>query len=352
MRSRWMVLGLVLFPLLAGARSPIKSDEQVVFFPTVAHRVAEAWVVPIHGWVFEPEEDSHWRSEFTDALGDVLDLEASPAERALFEKRLRWFLVDNERDKRVPVRIGGRVHRTPSSRHNGHFERAITIPAASLGSEDGAFVRFEAVTRRDDRRRFEGRFQLVGPRGTLVVSDIDDTIKVTEVLDRRAMVKNTFYRPFRAVPGMAAAYRKWAGQGAVVFYLSASPWQLWPDLGAFIEQAGFPAGAVSLRDFRLKDSSLTEFLGSSAGYKTETIEGLLKRFPKRSFVLVGDSGEKDPMIYGDIYRKHPKRIRHIFIRNVPGSVLTPERWEKDFADVPADRWTLFADPAALAGFRM
>ncbi len=348
----WLLLGLVLVPAVAGARSPIKSDEEVVFFTTFAQRVADAWEVPIHGWIFEPEEHSHWRLELIDSIAEILDMEASPAERALFEKRMHWFLVDNERGKRVPVRIGGQVFKLASSRHNGHFQSAITIPAAALGAEDGAFVRFQAVTRRGDRRKFGGRFQLVGPTGTLVISDIDDTIKVTEVLNRRAMVKNTFYLPFRAVPGMAAAYRKWAEQGAVVFYLSASPWQLWPALEAFMEESGFPPGAVSLRYFRIKDASIKRFLSSSAGYKTETIERLLKRFPERRFVLVGDSGEKDPMIYGDIYRRYPKRIRHIFIRKVPGSMLTPERWAKDFEGVPAKRWTLFADPAKLADLEL
>jgi len=348
----WMLACLILWPSAAGARSPIKSDEEVVFFPTCAYRAADAWVVPVHGWIFEPEEDSHWRAELSEALGDILDLEASQAERALFEKRVRWFLVDNERGKRIPVPIGGQVYRTAASAPNGHFESAFTIPAARLGAKAGAFVDFEAVTRAGDSRHFRGRFQLVGPRGIMVISDIDDTIKVTEVLDRRAMIRNTFYRPFRAVPGMAAAYRRWAEQGAVLFYLSASPWQLWADLGAFLESAGFPPGGVSLRHFRLKDSSLVDFLSSSADYKAETIRLLLARFPQRRFVLVGDSGEKDPEIYGGIVRAHPQRVQHVFIRSVPGSELNAERWAKAFEGVAKERWTLFDDPTRLAGLKL
>ena len=75
MRGVGAVLSVLFcLPAVAGVESPIKSDEEVVFFPTVAHRVGDAWVVAIHGWIFEPEEDSVWRADFTKALGDVLEL--------------------------------------------------------------------------------------------------------------------------------------------------------------------------------------------------------------------------------------------------------------------------------------
>ncbi len=346
----WLLLGAVLLPAAAGAESPIKSDERVVFFPTWAHRAADSWVLPVHGWIFEPELDSHWRAALTDALGDIIELETTPAERARYERRLRWFLVDNERGKAVPVRIGGRRHRLAESGADGHFNSALTIPADALAATAGDFVPVEAITRKGDERRFSGRVQLVGPQGITVVSDIDDTIKVTEVLDRRAMIRNTFYRPFRAVSGMAAAYRRWAGQGAVFCYLSASPWQLWPALQAFMEKAGFPRGAVRLRRFRVKDGSLVDFLGSSADYKTASIRRLLERFAERRLVLVGDSGERDPEIYGAIARAHPERIRHVFIRSVPGSDRSAERLARAFAGLADSKWTLFTAPQKLAAF--
>jgi phosphatidate phosphatase APP1 len=34
------------------------------------------------------------------------------------------------------------------------------------------------------------------------------------------------------------------------------------------------------------------------------------------FVLIGDSGERDPEIYTEIVRRHPKQVRMIYIRNV------------------------------------
>jgi phosphatidate phosphatase APP1 len=162
------------------------------------------------------------------------------------------------------------------------------------------------------------------------------------------MIRNTFYLPFQEVPGMAEAYQAWARQGAVFFYLSASPWQLYPELSSFMRQSGFPFGSFRLRHFRIKDRSVVRFLRSSKNYKTDTIVNLLKRFPKRRFVLVGDSGEKDPEVYGEIARAHQDRILHIFIRKVPSSDLSAERLAAAFEGIPRDCWTLFDDPAVLA----
>ena len=40
--------------------SDISADEEVVFFPTAAHfdEASHEWIVPIHGIIYEPEQDS------------------------------------------------------------------------------------------------------------------------------------------------------------------------------------------------------------------------------------------------------------------------------------------------------
>jgi phosphatidate phosphatase APP1 len=42
----------------------------------------------------------------------------------------------------------------------------------------------------------------------------------------------------------------------------------------------------------------------------------LSFYPGMQFVLIGDSGEKDPEIYAEIVRRHPQAVRMIYIRNV------------------------------------
>jgi phosphatidate phosphatase APP1 len=64
----------------------------------------------------------------------------------------------------------------------------------------------------------------------------------------------------------------------------------------------------------------------------------------RTLVLIGDSGEHDPEIYGFIARKYPKRINQIFIRAVKNEKKDDERFFKAFKDVPKEKWLIFTDP--------
>jgi len=63
---------------------------------------------------------------------------------------------------------------------------------------------------------------------------------------------------------------------------------------------------------------LRDLLGTSAGreQKHARIDEILDQHPELDFVLIGDSGEKDPEIYADTVRKHPGRILATYIREV------------------------------------
>jgi len=64
----------------------------------------------------------------------------------------------------------------------------------------------------------------------------------------------------------------------------------------------------------------------------------------RTLILVGDSGERDPEIYGFIARKYPKRVHQIFIRAVKDENKDDERFLKAFENIPRDKWLVFTDP--------
>ena len=51
-------------------------------------------------------------------------------------------------------------------------------------------------------------------------------------------------------------------------------------------------------------------------HKIAQITLLIQRFPHRDFILVGDSGEKDPEVYRAVREKFPHRVREIWIRDV------------------------------------
>ncbi|MBI4860622.1 MAG: App1 family protein, partial [Candidatus Riflebacteria bacterium] len=223
----------------------------------------------------------------------------------------------------------------------------LTSPPGSPASPD---LGFDALLGEGDSRRFEGSAALVGKRGVSVISDIDDTVKVTDVANRRELLANTFIRPFKAVAGMADAYACWARAGAAFHFVSSSPWQLYPSLVEFFDQERFPRAALHLKLFRFKDSSVLSLLDKPEKHKIPTIEAIIGRFPERTFVLVGDSTEKDPEIYGEIARKHRDRVGAIFIRGVPPSDVPLARFDSAFKDLPRALWTVFHDPGSLKEF--
>ncbi len=328
-------------------------DERVIFFPTLGHRVenAAAWELDIHGWVFEPEKRRARLAVFQSALG--LKLEGlSAAEKTVFAERARWFLVGNERGQRVSIRVGERNHRLKRSGPNGHFFDRVRIEPkeierlrAGLGDHRVSLRTVNAADAPHDQR---AEVHLLEVTGLSVVSDLDDTIKVSQVTDREALLRNTFCRPFQAVPGMEALYRAWAtNHGAQFHYVSASPWQLYPALADFAAANGFPAGSWHLKEFRWKDRSFFSLIASPDKYKLSVIEPLLERFPQRRFVLMGDSGERDPEIYGALARKYPRQIARIFIRDVTGEPATAARYARAFADVLAGIWQVFKSPDVL-----
>jgi len=207
---------------------------------------------------------------------------------------------------------------------------------------------FEAVLPPGDSRRFTGQVHLLEATGLSVISDIDDTIKITEVRDRRAMLRNTFLRDFQGVPGMAGFYQTLARfNGARFHYVSASPWQLYPLVAEFIQSSGFPEGTFALRAFRWKDESFFNLFTDPEAYKLAAIEPLLRQFPQRRFVLVGDSGERDPEVYAALARKFPEQIRRIYIRDVTGEPGTAARYQQCFSGIPGNRWQVFRAPGEI-----
>ena len=353
LRPQFVVLlvAVLWFHASGPALAQIRSDEHVVFFPTPARLADDGqfWKTEIHGWIYEPDSDSVVRRKAIDALLAVAKPDDAARDSAVFRKRINLFLVDNQRGKTISIRVGDATFELESSEADGHFRRALRIPIATADKlADAGRVPFHAVTAKNDDRRFVGSIHLVAPTGLSVISDIDDTIKITEVTDRKKTLDNTFFQPFRAVEGMPALYRRWAAAGAQFHFLSNSPWQLCSPLAEFAQAERFPPATFHLKKFRLQDGGLTDLFAAPAATKIPEIERLLRAYPQRGFVLVGDSGERDPEIYGRIARAFPNQIRRIFIRDVTDEPATAARYMEAFRELPPDRWKLFRDPTQLS----
>lgn len=328
----------------AGVTSELKADEELRLLPAVAVRDGDGWRVDLRVWVFEPEEGAWLRGVAIRGLVAALGLPDGSEANEVFRRRARAFLVDNEGGKRVVVRVGRREHVLEDTGANGHSVTRLRLTGADLPAPLNPVT---AVLRPGDARQFTGTIVRLDGDGVSVVSDIDDTIKVSEVGDKQRLLARTFLEKFEPVPGMAAVYRGWAEAGAAFHYLSASPWQLHDALVEFAEAAGFPPGSVHLKLLRAKDSSFFALFQDPRSYKQPLLRELIAGAPGRRFVLVGDSGELDPEIYGDTYRAFPDQVAAIYIRDVSGEGQGAARYRAAFAGVPAGRWQVFQAPDEL-----
>lgn len=340
-----LMLALLLQAVPASAATNIRSDETVLFLNTAARVSPDGsqWVIPIHAWIFEKEEHSLWRKATLEGAAMSLGLAPSPKRSAEFKKRVAPFVHDNERGKYIVTSLS--PQQLGPSAPNGHLYGEIRLPRKA--GEGKKRFSFTAVLPPGDKRVFKGTALMTPEKGLIVVSDIDDTVKISEVNNKQALLKNTFERPYRAVEGMSEAYQKLKKSGAILHYVSDSPWQLYAPLRKFLKDAGFPSAVFHLKNFRLKDSSFFSLFDSPMESKPPQIERLLIDFPKHEFILIGDSGQKDPEVYGEIARKYQGRIRHIYIRRVTSEKERNPRYFSAFHGLKPSLWTVFDDPQVI-----
>lgn len=340
------ILGLGIPDMLFS--SDLKSDEYVLLFPTLGSldRSEKHWNAPIHGWIFEQEPNSLSRRALKSRLKKTLNLSDGDLAAEILNERLDWFLVDNERNKSLTVRVLGIDHDMPRSGADGHFHSTITVPVKQA-SRRSEVQRISVRIVSDDDRIFASQIHLLPEEGMSIISDIDDTVKVSDVTSKRALLANTFTRKFKAVDGMSSRYRGWADHGATLHFVSGSPWQLYPQLSEFLATERFPVATFHLKQVRLKDRSLLKLFEDQFEAKLKMIEPILRAYPKRKFVLVGDSGEKDPEVYGELARRFSEQIMSIYIRSVDGATRDQARIKSAFRAVPDSNWQLFEDAREL-----
>ncbi|KAI8961041.1 actin patch protein 1 [Daldinia sp. FL1419] len=163
--------------------------------------------------------------------------------------------------------------------------------------------------------------QIIEPRGVSLISDIDDTIKRSNIaLGAKEIFRNTFIRELGdlTVDGVKAWYNALHDLGVRIHYCSNSPWQLYPVLATYFKLAGLPPGSLHLKQYT---GMLQGIFEPVAERKKGTLEKIMRDFPERKFLLVGDSGEADLEVYTELAIANPGRIVAIFIRDV----TTPEQ---------------------------
>lgn len=158
--------------------------------------------------------------------------------------------------------------------------------------------------------------QITSSQGVSLISDIDDTIKHSAINSgAREIFRNAFIRDLGdlTIEGVKQWYNKLADMGVKIHYVSNSPWQLYPVLTSFFKMSGLPSGSFHLKQY---SGMLQGIFEPVAERKKATLDKIMRDFPERRFILIGDSGEADLEVYTDVVIEHPGRVLGIFIRDV------------------------------------
>ncbi|KAG0639019.1 hypothetical protein HOY80DRAFT_1022781 [Tuber brumale] len=188
-------------------------------------------------------------------------------------------------------------------------------------------------------------------------TDIDDTIKISEVRNRKSLLKHTFVDIPVPVSGMPELYQTIQSRldKPVWFYLSASPYNLYQLLRSFTS-AHFPRGQLLLREMSWMEleSFVVSLTVGTQRYKEGRIRRVFAWLPKRKWVLIGDSTQTDPEAYATLYKEFPERVGRIWIRVVKGvdeakerELNSERRFRKAFNGVPSHVWRTFEKPGEL-----
>lgn len=156
----------------------------------------------------------------------------------------------------------------------------------------------------------------IGCRGVSIISDVDDTIRHTGVTgDKREMFRNVFVRDYKDViiDGISHWYKCLERMGVQFHYVSNSPWQLVNVITDYLAEARLPRGSIHLKHY---SGLLTGLLEPAVEKKKPTLQAILRDFPHRKFILIGDSGERDLETYVDIACEFPNQILAIYIRDI------------------------------------
>lgn len=169
--------------------------------------------------------------------------------------------------------------------------------------------------------RFQSAVQIPQRAEFGVISDLDDTVLETGATDmlrqaRIVLLNGPHSRvPFAGVSAFYQALQIERGRPVnPIFYVSSSPWNIFDLFEEFLDVHDIPRGTFLLKDYGFDRDKFIK--SGHEDYKKKRIQGVLDTYPDLPFVLIGDSGQKDPEIYRSVVEDNPGRIQAIYVRDV------------------------------------
>lgn len=243
-------------------------------------------------------------------IGRVL-MENPEAPKNEVQRGYRQFFTVQVGDVPVTVHVNGQEVQTLTN-SNGYFDVTVDDHDLPAGWNE---VTVSAQGAEDVVAEV-----LVTPQGQKLglVSDIDDTIMVTNLPRAFHAAYNSWFLRTNArqpIEGMARFYNELLHDDpdAPVFYLSTGAWNTYDTLVQFIEEQGLPKGPLLLTDW---GPTPTGLFRSGQEHKKVQLRNLLIDYPDLEWILVGDNGQHDPLIYGNLVAEHPTAVRGVAIREL------------------------------------
>lgn len=269
---------------------------------------AKGWRPAITGF------SGYGSTERVHVLGRVLMRSPEFQPETEIQRGWRQFITTQLGNHPVTVRVGDQVVHSKTDA-NGYIDVLVLDHGLEPGWND-------VVIEAEDAEPATARVLIVSPDARIgLVSDIDDTVMVTWLPRAMLAAWNSWVRHTntrKPVPGMADFYRELLADhpGAPVVYLSTGAWNTFETLESFLDVHGLPDGPMLLTDW---GPTPTGMFRSGQEHKKVQLRNLFIDFPDINWILVGDDGQHDPLIYGDAVFEHPDRVAGVAIRQLsPG----------------------------------
>lgn len=343
----------------------LPKDTTIQLFPSYTRKQDDKYYVDVQGWVFTPgvmnrknrvvfsvikqimrqrettqaqltnlENDSSMKQEVfnpdssnsdTESIMSVESSQSSQGSNGslnpddVMKERLSSFFAKSIPNTELVVTVGSEksveelVKQTIYTDGYGHFETTIEVPYKPSVVQVASGMMETVFTFQD--------IMIYPNDGIGVISDIDDTIKLTGVIgEKMILLRNLLTNEVGlwAIPEVTQWYGDiYKDEDVNFFYVSNSPWQLFDTIKQYFHFAELPPGSVHLK--RYSGNIIASLLEPSQSRKKRSLHKILQDFPDKKFVCVGDSGEYDLEAYVDIAKTFPNQVLSINIRYVEDS---------------------------------
>ncbi|CAF3492703.1 unnamed protein product [Rotaria sp. Silwood1] len=185
--------------------------EEMMLFPNVGFQRKEGdWRLNLHGWRFQTSKRNKVLGESSSAAAQRMARFLATSEQIVYyndtfqRDRLKPFMVQDEKYEKIHIMIGTKHNYTTKTDGEGQFRTSFIIPNADVQNlkqtvNNNQVIGYKAIG--DNADVWQGQIHLLERHGLSVISDIDDTIKISEVVDKIRLVANTFIHGFRVVEG-------------------------------------------------------------------------------------------------------------------------------------------------------